>query len=546
MVFKATKYIPITGKDLLSWCFDDIPYDWDKPIYVDPNDPSRTISARQAKLIIRKLVAGFHAAGLKAGDCVCLNSFNDIQYSMVFLGVVAAGGVFTGSNPGCTPFELTHHLKASDAKFLIFEPELIDTSLAAAKKCGIPNSKLWIFDVLGQALPSGFRSWQQLLQHGETDWIRFDNHERSEETMIARFFSSGTTGLPKAVMWSHKNLIAEHTLAHEPTVKQIERRRIVCTPVFHGASAPTAHTSALRSGTVTYIMRRFELEGFLSIVDKHKITDFIVVPPIVVAIVMSPLTAKYSLKSVTTAMCGAAALDAGVQARFRQLISPEGSISNVWGMTETSCIATMFYHPEDDITGSVGRLLPNMDAKLIDEEGREITTYDTEGEFCVRGPLVTKGYFNSPAANASSYHNGFFKTGDVMYCSSKTNTWFIVDRRKELIKVRGFQVAPAEIEGVLLGHPQIVDAAVIGVTFLEEPDVERPRAYVVRRTGKEGLSLGEGDVKAYCKEKLSGYKSLTGGVRFVDLIPKTASGKILKRILRDQAKTELQNERPRL
>lgn len=284
---------------------------------------------------------------------------------MVFLGVIAAGGVTTASNPGCTPFELTHHLKASEAKFLIFEPELIETSLAAAKACGIPQSNLWIFDVLGQAVPSGFRSWEYLLQHGERDWTRFDDHKRSEETQIARLFSSGTTGLPKAVMWSHKNLITQHTLAHEPIVKQTEKSRLICAPVFHAASAPTAHTSAIRSGTVTYIMRRFDLEEFLSTIDRHKITDLVLVPPIVVAIVMSPLLAKYSLKSVSTALCGAAALDASIQARFRKMISPEGSFSNVWGMTELSCICIMFYHPEDDTTGSVGRILPNMDCKSV-------------------------------------------------------------------------------------------------------------------------------------------------------------------------------------
>lgn len=133
-----------------------------------------------------------------------------------------------------------------------------------------------------------------------------------------------------------------------------------------------------------------------------------------------------------------------------------------------------------------------------------------------------------------------------MYCSSKTKTWFIVDRRKELIKVRGFQVAPAEIEGVLLGHPHIIDAAVIGVTFAGEPDIEYPRAYVVRKPGKEGSVVGEEDIKAFCREKLSSYKTLTGGVRFVDAIPKTPSGKILKRLLREQAKTESQNDRSKL
>lgn len=184
---------------------------------------------------------------------------------------------------------------------------------------------------------------------------------------------------------------------------------------------------------------------------------------------------------------------------------------------------------------------------MIDKDGHDITDYDVEGELCIRGPTVTRGYYNNPEANASSFtSDGFFKSGDILYRSSKTGAWFIVDRQKELIKVRGFQVSPAEIEGVLLGHPQIVDAAVIAVSLPGAPDIELPRAYVVRRPGNEGLLLDEETVKSHCREKLSSYKSLTGGVHFVDSIPKTASGKILKRVLKEQAKAELQAQRPKI
>lgn len=164
---------------------------------------------------------------------------------------------------------------------------------------------------------------------------------------------------------------------------------------------------------------------------------------------------------------------------------------------------------------------------------------------CVRGPIVIRGYFENPKANAESFDSeGFFKTGDIVYRDSKTDKWYIVDRKKELIKVRGFQVAPPEIEAVLLSHPDIIDAAVIGVkTFVKEGHsrgefVESPRAYVVRRPGKEGDALDEVKVKTYCGKRLARYKELTGGVKFVETIPKNASGKILKRILREQAEKE--------
>ena len=176
--------------------------------------------------------------------------------------------------------------------------------------------------------------------------------------------------------------------------------------------------------------------------------------------------------------------------------------------------------------------------RLVDDEGKDISAYDVSGEICARGPTVVPGYFDNPEANKASYDDdGFFHTGDIGYCESKSKLWYIIDRKKELIKVRGFQVAPPEIEAVLLGHPDIVDCAVIGV-YLNE-DAELPRAYVVRRPGSDPAKLTEEIIKDFAGEKLAKYKRLEGGVRFVDAIPKNASGKILKRILREEAKKEV-------
>jgi acyl-CoA synthetase (AMP-forming)/AMP-acid ligase II len=181
--------------------------------------------------------------------------------------------------------------------------------------------------------------------------------------------------------------------------------------------------------------------------------------------------------------------------------------------------------------------------RIIDGDGNDITGYDVRGELCVRGPTIIQGYFENPKANAESFDSeGFFKTGDIVYCDNKTKKWYIVDRKKELIKVRGFQVAPPELETVLLSHPHIVDAAVIGIKYPHAPEVEHPRAYVVKRPVPESHLLDETKVKVYCGERLAKYKELTGGVKFVEAIPKNASGKILKRVLRDIAKEELAQE----
>jgi acyl-CoA synthetase (AMP-forming)/AMP-acid ligase II len=415
----------------------------------------------------------------------------------------------------------------------------------AADKTGIAKERIWIFDVQGQAVPQGYKSWQSLLTHGERDWPRFNDLETCRTTPAARLFSSGTTGLPKAATLTHYNFIAQHTLVHEYADKPYTASRIFCIPMFHASSVPTAHTSALRAGTPTYVLRRFELEPLLASIEKFGITELAVVPPIVVAMLMSPATKKYSLKSIKAASCGAAPLAKETQQRFRELLSPDATVTQVWGMTETSCVASMIHYPGDDTTGSVGKLLPCVDAKLVDDEGKDISDYDVRGELCVRGPTIIPGYFENPKANAESYDgDGYFHTGDIAYLSAETGFWYIVDRKKELIKVRGFQVAPPELEAVLLSHPNIIDAAVIGVKDATDKDVEHPRAYVVARPGAPKPT--EQEVKDFLNGKLAKYKALTGGVVFLEAIPKNPSGKILKRMLREMVEAEEKAKRAKL
>ncbi|RDW64149.1 hypothetical protein BP5796_10651 [Coleophoma crateriformis] len=467
---------------------------------------------------------------------------------MAFLGIVAAGMIFTGTNPGYTEYELVHHMKTARVKFLLAEPEFLETTLAAASKCGLPLSNVRIFNVHKQNVPVGFKSWEDLMDQGEQDWVRFDDKKTSSTTTAARLFSSGTTGLPKAASLTHYNLVSQHTLVVDCFPKPWDTRRLQALPMFHAACVPSAHTSALKAGHQTFVMQRFDLEPFLANIEKYAITDVTIVPPIVIAVIMSPITMNYSLKSIRFAQCGAAALGRGPQSRIQALLADGATFTQVWGMTETCCIGSMLSYDEDDHTGSVGRFLPNLDVKIIDDEGNDITDYNTPGELTVRGPTIIPEYFDNPTANAQSFDSdGFFKTGDVVYCDKDSKLWYVIDRKKELIKVRGFQVAPPEIEAVLLSHPQIVDAGVIGVVLSqEERDGEAPRAYVTRRPGEEGAKLDEKAVRAWCSARLAKYKDLTGGVYFVDAIPKNASGKILKRVLREWAKDAAPKEKARL
>lgn len=342
MPFLATEHFPISTKDINSWSFDEFKYDWDDPIYIDGLNPTHNFSARKAKTVIRQLVAGFRAKGLQKGDCVCIHSFNDIQYPLFFLGVVGAGGVFAGTNPAYTPDELAHTIKTAKVKYMFTAPDLLDPVIKAANATGMSMKNIIIFNPNHEKAPAGFTEWDDLLKYGEQDWIRFDDLETAKHTEAARLFSSGTTGLPKAASLSHYNLIGQHTLVFEANPRPWRARRLMALPMFHAATAPSAFCSPIRGGEKAYVLARFDLEKWFWANEKYQITDLAIVPPIAIMAINSPLNKKYSLKSAKIANAGAAPLDKGPQARMQALLSENTPLTQVWGMTETSCVATRY------------------------------------------------------------------------------------------------------------------------------------------------------------------------------------------------------------
>lgn len=431
MPFLAKEHFPVSNKDILSWTFDDLKYDWDKPIYIDGNDPKRFYSAKTARVLIRQLAAGFKAIGVKEGDCVCIHSFNDICYPLFFLGLIAAGGVFAGTNPAYTSHELSHTLKTARVKYILTQSALLKNVLDAARDCAIPEANVVIFNPKGERAPEGFLQWADLLKHGESDWVTFDSYDACYNTGAARLFSSGTTGLPKAAELSHYNLIAQQTLVYETIDHPWQAKRVVFLPLFHAAMAPGAFVGPLRSGDPMYIFPRFELEGWLRAHQEYGITDIACVPPVVVMAVNSALRHKYSLKSARLGTCGAAPLDKGLQARMQAMMGDDVPFTQVWGMTETSCIGMRHPWPATDDTGSIGVPIPNLDVKLVDDDGKDITGYNVRGEICVRGPTVIRGYFENPEANKRDWDDeNYFHTGDIGYVDGKTGLYYIVDRKK--------------------------------------------------------------------------------------------------------------------
>ncbi|KAI9791590.1 MAG: hypothetical protein M1816_003676 [Peltula sp. TS41687] len=251
-------------------------------------------------------------------------------------------------------------------------------------------------------------------------------------------------------------------------------------------------------------MPRFSMSQFVETVERFGINEVLAVPPLLVTFITTT-NPKAFLKNIRFVWCGGAPLDGATVKKMYKLLAPDACIAQVYGMTEAGWISTLNW-PERDESGSVGRLLPNVEAKLINEHGVMVRESGQRGEICVRGPRLMSGYLGNPQATRDSFIDGWLKTGDVGMIDRKGHI-FIVDRAKDIIKVRGWQVSPAELEGVLLAHPYILDAAVIGVK--RNDSSEAPKAYVVRNT----KSLSEEAVKAYIAALLVGYKHLDGGTQ---------------------------------
>ena len=427
------------------------------------------------------------------------------------------------------------------------------------------GKRLFILDTPSTAsVPAGHRSYRSLLSHGESDWIRFNDETSSRETVAQLYYTSGTTGLPKCAQTTHRNLVSEHQLFFEASPRSYPIKLILAMPFFHVGIAPQVFVSVFREGREAYVMRRFELEPYLRYHTKYQLTETFMVPPMVNAIVMSGLAdetsrnyrKECSLRTVRNGTVGAAPCSADLQSRFQKLLGEGATFSQVWGMTETTSMFMLVpwsvarscsSGKMDSAWGNVGTPLPGNSAKLVNEDGEDVTVIG-KGELCVKGPSIVKGYFENEKATRESWDaDGYFHTGDVIEVRPHTDPetgiehklCFVIERLKELIKVRGFQVAPAELEGALTEHPDIVDAAVIGLPTRGADDSELPKAFVVRR---EGSSLVERDVMAHMKERLARYKQLEGGVEFVDVIPKLPSGKILKRVLREEARRKMVKE----
>ncbi|KAF9775833.1 hypothetical protein IL306_006035 [Fusarium sp. DS 682] len=333
-------------------------------------------------------------------------------------------------------------------------------------------------------------------------------------------------------MLSHHNVVAAAVLVNEIETRNYQVRQVMLWPMFHAASLIWSHITPLRQGWRTYFASKFDPSRFLDIVDQFQCTDAGMAPAMMMAVLHVDCLdheKRRKLSSLRYGTCGSAPVGPELQRRWHEILPGNCPWNTAYGMTELTGVITKVHYPVHDNTSSVGAFIPNTEARLFDEEGVEVTAYNQPGELFIRGPTVFKGYYNNKFATEECLDSDeFIRTGDVVYVDSESRKVFILDRKKDLIKVRGFQVAPAELESELFSHPGVAEAAVIGIT--NASGVECPRAYVVR---SQVSKVSEAELVDYLGSRLSSYKRLTGGVCFMKALPRNANGKLLKKELRE-------------
>ncbi len=486
-----------------------------KPALID-GPTGRTITYGQLVGAVRATAAGLAARGFGKGDVVAIYSPNVPEYAVAFFGVATAGGMNTTVNPLYTVDELNRQLLDSEAKFLVTIPPFLEKAADAAK--GTTVEEIFVFGEAEGATPFA----ALMAAGGEPPVVDIDPNE----DVVALPYSSGTTGLPKGVMLTHRNLVAN--LCQTDLVEQLSEEEVLIgiLPFYHIYGMVVIMSSAVRAGATIITMPRFDLEQFLELLQKHSVSMAYLVPPIVLALAKHPLVDNYDLSKLRNILSGAAPLPEPVA---KACIDRHGlMLRQGYGLTETSPVTHANGKDREIKHASVGFALPSQEYRFFDVGTVTDAGEGQLGVVWIRGPQVLKGYLKNPQATHDMIdEDGWLHSGDIGYADDD-GYLFVVDRVKELIKYKGMQVAPAELEGVIQAHPAVADVAVIPVPVLEVGEI--PKAFVVLKPQAHATA---DEIMAHVAASVAPHKKVRE-VEFIDAIPKVPSGKILRRELRDR------------
>ncbi|KAI5357708.1 Putative AMP-dependent synthetase/ligase, AMP-binding, AMP-binding enzyme domain, ANL [Septoria linicola] len=535
----------------------------DTVLHFEANDPENKITKSQLSILTQNIAHGLrHKYGIgKDGpnnDTVTVISHGQILVPALLYGIIAAGGVYSAASPSSTVSELARQVKIGKSNLIVCGAEHRDVAAKAAKECGLPAQNVLLLDsTKGAWRFDSLEGNVNALSKSKLKWRQIFDPVKLKASLIVILWSSGTTGLPKGVKLSHTNLVAETYLTslsgREWAAKEMEKGTFEPKELTTLAHLPISHIAGLfgyligpiYAGATVIWMRKYRWDELLKHLKHYQVTSFYTVPSIWLRISKSPEITDH-LSNLEAAATGAAPMDSVLQQASNSRITDSAGkqkqtfIGQTWGLSETTGAVTAIPKGEVDLSGCIGYILPTVELRMVDEDFRDVEP-GQEGEILIRSPLVTNGYYDNPEATKAAFHGDWFCSGDIGIL--RDGKFYVVDRKKELLKYKGLQVAPAEIENLLFTHPQIREAAVVGVPAPDDPTTDWPRAYVV---AVDQSKVREEEVKDYVKARLAPYKQLRGGVVFIDEIPKNAIGKFLRRDLRERAKKELHAQRAKL
>ncbi|XP_060864704.1 uncharacterized protein LOC132940916 [Metopolophium dirhodum] len=505
---------------------------------------NRKFTYHETRLACKRFAASLKKRGATTGQVLAVLLPNVPEFAVTALGAIEAGLAVTTINPVYTSFELAHQFKDSGAVGVVTIPELLPKVFEAQKLMDGPGVKpLYVISVNDKGeRPSGAWDFDEMLDPMvDTSVLK---KYRSNVDVAFMPYSSGTTGLSKGVSLSHRNLVANITQTNHPEVNHFSDTTATyqdvlpaILPFYHIYGLTMILLRGLSCGCKLVTLPKLESDLFLNILKNYKATLLYVVPPIVLLLGQNKNVTHEHFQSLKIICNGAGPVkEADAEKVLARTQNKNVRFCQAYGMTESS--PAVFVSRNSSLVDylTVGPPISNTKAKVVDPTDDTVEYGAGEvGEILVNGPQVMMGYHNNPEATAITISpDGWLKTGDIGYYNDQKE-FFIVDRIKELIKVQGYQVPPAELEGLLRTHPAVLDAAVIGVPH--DRTGEAPLAYVVLDPDRPAAS--EADVKAFVAERVAPYKQISAGVRFVESLPKSAAGKILRRVLKDEyEKTE--------
>ncbi|MGZ4104152.1 MAG: long-chain-fatty-acid--CoA ligase [Actinomycetota bacterium] len=477
----------------------------------------RPITYAELDRTIDAAAAGIAALGIRKGDRVGVLIHNIPHFIYAYLGIVRAGGVMVPLNTMYVADEVSYILADAEARAVI----VAEPFLGAVDGLRETLPMLEHVVVVGGGTPIGTMAWDQMIGRGEP--IR--GVELDDADLACLPYTSGTTGKPKGAMLTHANLMANlEQMNAVPLLAEAESDIVLLVlPMFHIYALNVSLGLTFRVGATAVLQERFDPVASLDAIERHHVTVIFGAPPMFVAWLSTPGVEKRDLTAVRLAVSGAAPLPGPVLEDFRRRLGV--TIWEAYGLTETSPGVTSNAMGSEAKPNSIGKPLPGVELRLEDEHGEEAEEGDP-GEVVVRGPNVFKGYWHDEAATAEAMRGGWFHTGDVAY-EDEDGYLFLVDRKKDLIIVSGFNVYPREVEDALYRYPKIADAAVIGVPHPYTG--EAVKAVVVL---KPGASATEEEIIDFCKRSIARFKC-PQMVEFVDTLPHTDTGKVLRRALRN-------------